>query len=196
MPPSPIAIRRAAPTDAAAFARLMGHADVLANLMQTPYSSETRWLAQLTDGLAPGKTDLSLVAELPDAHGDLQVVASAGLYVSNPALRRRHVMGLGIAVAPGAQRQGVGAALMHALCNWADDWGQVLRIELTVFADNARAIRLYQHCGFVREGLHRGYALRHGHYADVVSMARLHPQPPRWGAPGSGGDNSPLAPQS
>ena len=36
MTPQPIAIRRAAPTDAAAFARIMGHPDVLANLMQTP----------------------------------------------------------------------------------------------------------------------------------------------------------------
>lgn len=189
MSPPPIAIRRAAPTDAAAFARIMGHPAVLANLMQTPYSSEARWLAQLTDGLAPGKTDLSLVAELPDAHGDLQVVASAGLYVPSTALRRRHVMSLGIAVAPDAQGQGVGTALMQALCNWADHWGQVLRIELSVFADNARAIALYQRCGFVQEGLHRGYALRNGQYADSVSMARLHPEPPRWGAAAPGGDN-------
>ena len=191
MTPQPIAIRRAAPTDAAAFARIMGHPDVLANLMQTPYSSETRWLAQLTEGLAPGNTDLALVAELPDEHGAARVVANAGLYVSGTALRRRHVMGLGIAVAPDAQRRGVGAALMHALCDWADDWGQVLRIELTVFADNARAIALYQHCGFVQEGLHRGYALRHGQYADVVSMARLHPRPPHWGAAPAGDDNPP-----
>ena len=191
MTPPPIAIRRAAATDAAAFARIMGHPDVLANLMQTPYSSEARWLAQLTEGLAPGKTDLQLVAELPDAHGDLQVVASAGLHPAGMALRRRHVMWLGISVAPEAQGQGVGRALMHAMCDWADHWGQVLRIELTVFTDNAHAIRLYQHCGFVQEGLHRGYALRHGQYADVVSMARLHPSPPRWGAAAPGGDNSP-----
>ncbi len=190
MTPPPIAIRRAAATDAAAFARIMGHPDVLANLMQTPYSSEARWLAQLTEGLAPGKTDLQLVAELPDAHGDLQVVASAGLHPAGMALRRRHVMWLGISVAPEAQGQGVGRALMHAMCDWADHWGQVLRIELTVFTDNAHAIRLYQHCGFVQEGLHRGYALRHGQYADVVSMARLHPSPPRWGDPVPGGDNS------
>ena len=196
MTPPPIAIRRAAASDAAAFARIMGHPDVLANLMQTPYSSEARWLALLTEGLAPGKTDLQLVAELPDAHGDLQVVASAGLHPAGMALRRRHVMWLGISVAPEAQGQGVGRALMHAMCDWADHWGQVLRIELTVFADNARAIQLYQHCGFVPEGLHRGYALRHGQYADVVSMARLHPSPPRWGAAAPGGDNSPLVQES
>jgi len=30
----------------------------------------------------------------------------------------------------------------------------------------------------VQEGLHRGYALRAGHYVDSLSMARLHPSPP------------------
>jgi len=30
----------------------------------------------------------------------------------------------------------------------------------------------------VHEGTHRGYALRHGRYVDVHSMARLHPNPP------------------
>ena len=55
---------------------------------------------------------------------------------------------------------------------------QILRIELTVFADNAGAIRLYERHGFKREGYHRGYALRSGRYDDVVTMARWHPSPP------------------
>jgi putative acetyltransferase len=91
-------------------------------------------------------------------------------------------MGLGLAVLPEAQGQGVGRALMHALCDWADNWGHVLRLELTVFADNHRAIRLYERCGFVHEGRHVGYALRDGRYDDVLSMARLHPKPPVWAA--------------
>jgi putative acetyltransferase len=67
---------------------------------------------------------------------------------------------------------------MQALCDYADGWAQILRIELTVFADNQRAIALYESCGFRREGLHRGFALRHGRYEDVLTMARLHPSPP------------------
>ena len=177
----PIHIRRAVLGDAAAFARTMGHPDVLANLMQLPYTSEALWQARLTDILAPGKTDLMLVAELPDAHGDPQVVANAGLHPAGPALRRRHAMSLGMAVHPDAQGQGVGRALMQALCDWADHWGQVLRIELTVFVDNARAIALYERFGFRQEGRHVGYALRGGRYIDVFSMARLHPDPPRLG---------------
>ena len=37
---------------------------------------------------------------------------------------------------------------MTSLCDYADRWGQVLRIELQVFADNARAIALYRSFGF------------------------------------------------
>jgi len=173
MHPEPITIRRATTKDAAAFARILGDPEVLGNLMQLPYTSEELWAQRLADNNLPGKRDLSLVAERGG-----EVVASAGLHPTGPALRRQHCAMLGISVAAGAQRQGVGAALMQALCDYADGWAQVLRIELTVFADNAHAIRLYQRFGFVHEGTHRGYALRAGRYADVVSMARLHPNPP------------------
>ena len=181
-PPTDLSIRRAQPGDAAAFARVMGHREVLANLMQMPYPGLAQWQARLTESAAPDKPDLLLVAELPDAHGDLQVVATAGLHPSGPALRRRHVMTLGISVAPEAQGQGVGHALMAAMCDWADRWGQVLRLELTVFVDNPRAIALYQRHGFRQEGRHVGYALRDGAFVDVFSMARMHPSPPRWDA--------------
>jgi L-phenylalanine/L-methionine N-acetyltransferase len=55
----------------------------------------------------------------------------------------------------------------------------VLRLELDVFADNQRAIALYRKFGFVHEGTHQAYALRDGAYVDSLSMARLHPAPPR-----------------
>ena len=181
-PPTALRIRRAQPADAAAFVRIMGQPEIQANLLQMPYPGLAQWQARLTEGAAPDKADLQLVAELPDAHGDLQVVASAGMHPVGPALRRRHVMTLGISVAPEAQGQGVGQALMAALCDWADRWGQVLRLELTVFVDNPHAIALYQRHGFRQEGRHVGYALRDGAFVDVFSMARLHPSPPRWGA--------------
>lgn len=174
----PITVRRATLADAAAFARVNGDPEVLPNLLQVPYPSEEFWKARLGELLAPGKHDILLVAERPGPDGQPQVVGNAGLLASGAALRRRHVMNLGIAIASDAQGQGVGSTLMKALCDWADRWGQVLRIELTVFTDNVRAIALYRRFGFEQEGLHRGYALRNGQYADTLSMARLHPAPP------------------
>jgi len=173
MTPAPITIRRATPQDAPAYARIMGEPEVLANLMQLPYPSVEQWQTRLADAGAPGKTDLLLVAEREGC-----VVASAGLHPAAQA-RRRHCALLGLSVASRAQRQGVGRALMAAMCDWADDWTQILRIELTVFTDNAAAIALYRAFGFEVEGTHRAYAMRHGAFADVLAMARLHPNPPR-----------------
>jgi len=171
-----LTIRRARPDDAAAFARMMGDPVVLPALLQMPYPSEDAWRARLSEAQPPGKADLSLVAELGG-----EVVGSAGLHPTGPALRRRHVMMLGISVIPSAHRQGVGLALMQALCDYADRWMGVLRVELTVFVDNPGAIALYHRFGFETEGRHRGYAMRDGVYADVFTMARLHPSPPTIG---------------
>lgn len=173
MPENPlIHVRRARPADAAAFVRMMGEPGVYANLMQLPMPSEELWRKRLETMAEPDRADLQLVAEL-----DGRMVGSAGLHPA-PQLRRRHVAMMGISVAAEFQGQGVGSALMRALCSYADGWGQLLRIELTVFTDNTRAIALYQRFGFRHEGTHRAYALRDGVYADVHAMARLHPQPP------------------
>ena len=173
-----ITVRKATTQDAAAFARIMGDPAVYPGLMQLPYTDEETWRVRLADNFAPGKTDLPLAAELNGA-----VVGTAGLHPVGPALRRRHVLMLGISVLPEAQGKGVGSALMAALCNYADRWAGALRLELTVYCDNAAAIHLYRKFGFEVEGTLRGYALRDGQYADVYAMARLHPDPPRIAAP-------------
>jgi putative acetyltransferase len=167
-----VSVRRARAGDAADFARMMGDPEVYANLMQLPLPTEDMWRARIEEQISGGRGELSVVAELGG-----RVVGSAGLHPAVP-LRRRHAAMLGISVVPEAQHQGVGSALMRTLCDYADGWAQILRIELTVFTDNERAIALYRRFGFRHEGTHRGYALRQGVYADVHCMARLHPSPP------------------
>ena len=54
-----------------------------------------------------------------------------------------------------------------------DNWLRVDRIELTVFVDNAPAIKVYKKFGFKIEGTGKKYALRNGEYVDAYYMARV-----------------------
>jgi putative acetyltransferase len=167
-------IRRASTRDAGALAHHMSDPAVFGGLLQLPYPSEEAWQKRLADGAVANSADVLLVAERDGA-----VVGAAGLLAPSAHVRRRHAMGLGISVVPQAQRNGVGSALMAALCEYADRWVGVLRIELTVYTDNEVAQRLYRKFGFEIEGTLRAYALRDGAYVDALSMSRLHPDPPR-----------------
>ena len=169
-----LTLRRSRPDDAQAIVRMMSDDAVYPNLLQLPYPSEERWRKRLEGNEEPGNTDLVLAA----VEGD-QLLGFAGLHAAGQQLRRRHVMSLGITVSREAQGRGVGSALMEALTHYADRWGHVLRIELSVFTDNHRAIRLYRRFGFEEEGVKRAFALRDGAYADTLDMARLPPNPPR-----------------
>ena len=116
----------------------------------------------------------SMVAVSTDTPGQETVLGVCGLSVlRNP--RCRHVGSLGMMVHKDYQGQGIGAALLQSVLDLADNWLMLLRVELEVFADNSRAIGLYERFGFEREGLRRMGAARNGVYVDEVYMARLKP---------------------
>lgn len=151
---------------------IMGDPLVLPGLLQLPYPTEALWRKRIEEmPVGPTTAELFIVAERAGV-----VVGNAGVHPV-PHVRRQHCAGISMAVARQAQGQGVGSALMAALIDWADNWAQLLRLELTVFTDNAAAIALYRKFGFELEGTHRAYGLRDGAYADVHAMARLHPNP-------------------
>ncbi len=166
-------IRRAKVSDAASLALHMSDPAVFSGVLQMPYPSEEAWAQKLTDGVKSTNANVMLVAE---RNGEL--LGAGGLHAPSGHVRRRHAMGLGMHVSVAAQGQGVGSALMTALCDYADRWAGVLRIELEVYADNERAIGLYRKFGFEVEGTLRAHALRDGAYVDSLAMARLHPSPP------------------
>ncbi|MFN0185919.1 MAG: GNAT family N-acetyltransferase [Aquabacterium sp.] len=168
-----ITIRRPRPADAAAIAATMADPPVARGLMQLPFAAEPFW-AERIDAARAGKAEAGLFIV---AERDGQVVGNAGVH-PDEAARRRHAAHFGIAVGHAHWGTGVGSALLAAICDWADNWTQLLRIELTVFVDNDAAIALYRKFGFVVEGRHVAYALRDGQYVDVLAMARLHPNPP------------------
>jgi putative acetyltransferase len=168
-----LAIRRAGPSDAAAFARLMSDEAVFAGLLQMPYPSAEQWRQRLEQS-AQDQDALPLVA----LSGE-ELAASAGVFPVDRRPRRRHCAGIGVSVAAAWQGRGLGREMLRRLLDWSDHWVGYLRLELTVYTDNAPAIALYRDFGFEIEGTHRAYALRRGVLADVHYMARLHPSPPR-----------------
>jgi L-phenylalanine/L-methionine N-acetyltransferase len=171
---SAVSIRAAEPGDAAAISALMGSDNVFEGTLQMPLMP----VASRVERFSKIDTNNLQIVAINASDAGEQIVGAASLAQSPGVLRRAHVRGLGIVVASGWQGQGVGQRLMEAAMHWADNWAGVLRIELTVFADNQRAVALYERHGFVREGLMRAFAMRDGVYADTLLMARLHPKPP------------------
>jgi L-phenylalanine/L-methionine N-acetyltransferase len=167
-------IRAAEPEDAVALSALIGSEGVFEGTSQLPMMPVASRLDRFNKVDPAG---LMLVA-CATVSGQEQIVGMIGLHLVQPGLRRAHVRGLGISVAKNWQGQGIGQLLMEAALHWADHWAGILRIELTVLVDNARAIALYERHGFAREGTMRGHILRDGVYADTLMMARLHPKPP------------------
>ena len=165
----PLTIRHAEPSDYTACALIYAQPQAAAGTMQIPLQTAEVWKQRLSN---IATHDRLLVAV---ADGD--VVGNLGIHPATN-VRRAHVAGIGMAVRDDGHGKGVGSALMQAAVDLADNWLNLLRLELTVYTDNTVAQRLYRKHGFVLEGTHRAYALRQGRYADVHAMARLHPAPP------------------
>ncbi len=95
----------------------------------------------------------------------------------NPRLH--HAGRVGLMVHQEYWGQGIGARLMAAILDIADNWLDLKRVELGVFADNDVAIHLYEKLGFEREGIKRRSAFGEGQWQDEIMMARLRALPQR-----------------
>ena len=105
------------------------------------------------------------VAETADGVvGRLSIARDHGRY-------SHHVAELGLMVAAGARRRGIGTALMGEAEKWARGAG-ITKLELTVFPHNEPAIALYRKLGFREEGVLRRRYRIDGRYVDAMLMAR------------------------
>lgn len=167
MPIDGLTIRRAEPDDASALCDIYTGRSTYGGTLQLPFPSRALWQKRLAE---PPHGFYLLVADV-----DAVVVGAISLHTSPDRPRRRHAGGIGMGVHEDWQSRGVGTAMMAAIIDMADSWLNLTRLELEVFTDNERAIRLYERFGFEREGTLRQYAWRDGAYADVHYMARLRP---------------------
>ena len=90
--------------------------------------------------------------------------------IGRPVYAHGGVLGMGILAEH--RGRGIGEALMRSALEQARTRG-LTRIELTVRADNERAIALYRKIGFLDEGVKRKAIRVDGRYIDVVCMALL-----------------------
>ncbi len=161
-----IIIRALEPQDMAGVTDVFNQPRAVWGTMQSPLTSlaeRQKWNDSRPDG------DTRIVATIAG-----RVIGLAGMQ-GNANRRRAHAASLGMAVHDDFAGRGVGRALIVALIDKADRWCNYHRLELTVWADNARAIGLYESVGFFHEGRHRDCGWRDGAYVDALAMARLYP---------------------
>jgi RimJ/RimL family protein N-acetyltransferase len=142
-------LRPARPTDARGLATLFA-----------AVRAEGRWLLT-PPGAMSQPSEAFFIGEMIRSSDGLAMVAEAeGEVVGNVlvSLERNtvssHVGTLSIVVADGWREVGIGSEMVRAAQDWTASNG-LLKLALAVFPDNERAIAVYEHAGFVREGLRR-----------------------------------------
>lgn len=125
-------------------------------------------------GVADERRYLKAIKRHP--HAAVFVAENAGEIVGRLSVARDphpasfHVADLGLMVAAGHRRRGIGRALLERAVEWAAD-AHVHKLELHVFPHNEPAIALYESFGFVREGYRRARYRRGPGYVDAILMA-------------------------
>lgn len=162
-----IIIRPVKVEDAEALNAIRTHADTMEQLYGIPterIEANEAFLRSLKD------SDHMVVAEA-SIKGKPKVVGAVSLHL-NAHQRSRHCAHVGIMVHHDYQGKGVGRKLMDYILDLADNWLMLVRVDLNVLADNKRAIKLYESCGFVKEGVKKYIIIKNGKYADLILMAR------------------------
>lgn len=144
--------------DAEELARL--HRDAMAPLGQRG------WNRSEIAALAGGRGGFALVVD----EGDREPTELLGFVLARTVAEEAEVLTL--AVAPAAQRRGIGRSLLEKAAVEATAAG-AQRLLLEVSVDNIAAIELYGRAGFVGLGVRRGYYGRcDGGRVDALVLAR------------------------
>jgi RimJ/RimL family protein N-acetyltransferase len=152
-------------------------ADALVELGRAVGREPGGWLITTTDWRSAGDERRYLKALRRYPHAAVFVVeADDGEIVGRLSIARdqhpasAHVADLGLMVAAGWRRRGIGRALLVEAVEWARARG-VSKLELHVFPHNDAAIALYEQFGFEREGYRKRHYRRPDGYVDAILMA-------------------------
>lgn len=100
----------------------------------------------------------------------------AGVLTFRNGFRKKvsHHGEIGMGVAPGFFRQGIGQLLLDVFLDWAKADSQIEQIRLQVFESNTPAVQLYLNSGFEIEGRQiKGIKFNDGTYDDVLCMVKM-----------------------
>ena len=162
-----VRVRRAEPGDAQALVRLAQNvgaepqAWLITRSSWRSVADERRYLKALRRHI--GAAVYLAETENGDIVGRLSIAR-------DPHPASRHVADLGLMVASGHRRKGIGYALLEQAVEWARET-DVTKLELHVFPHNEPALALYEKFGFVREGYRRGHYRRGDDLVDAILMA-------------------------
>jgi putative acetyltransferase len=164
LPADELTIRRATTQDAEAFASVVAAVAAEERWIGTEAPVDVAAFAERMRGLLAAGEDVLWVLE----DGE-RVVGTLGLHATGVA----GVMGIGMCVVEDARGRGGGRLFMETVMEHARA-STLHKIELEVWPDNARAIRLYESFGFEVEGERREhYRRRDGTLRTSLIMARL-----------------------
>lgn len=170
--PMTFTVREALPADA------RGYISLIKSVLREQPPVDTPYAPDEFD--PPVERIAARIAEVADQDNSLFLVAEADrrivgtLTCGGGSLKAdQHMTALGVYVAKPWRDRGVGNALMARCVEWAHASPVVERVELEVYAHNARAIHLYEKYGFEREGCKRRLYYQNGAPIDMLIMALL-----------------------
>jgi len=84
---------------------------------------------------------------------------------------------VGFGVLPEFTKSGVGTALMNKLVNWAKKESLIERLEVSLYSDNYKVLKLYKKLGFVQEGLQKKASKgKNKNYQDIINLSLFLPK--------------------
>ena len=98
------------------------------------------------------------------------LVGDVALHTMDPESRSGFI---GLLIGPEHRGRGYGTDATRAICRFGFDMMNLHRIELDVYAENARAIRCYEKVGYQMEGRLRDAVFKFGKYQDILRMSVL-----------------------